>query len=153
LAVPSPWTSKGVGSAIPDSELGAEATFSTTTAPAAAITPTVHLLFSPMTATAAVIATVINTLNITSFPTYPTGIADEPSSYGPPPAISETASVSEPPGYGSTPPAANVTVVEPSTGTARTNSTKGLYAMVCIIMVFNCIVQMLQHSSSSFNSA
>jgi hypothetical protein len=142
LAVPSPWTSKGVGTAIPDSELGAEATFSTTAALAPAITPTVHLSFPPVPTTAEPTAPPI-ALNITAFPTLPTGSLDQPSSYGPP-AISDAPSVSEPSGYGN-PPAANMTVVEPSTGTARANSHPGLHAILCLV-VLTCIAPMLQSS-------
>jgi hypothetical protein len=126
LPVPTPWTSIGVGTAIPDSELGAEPTYLITPAQYT-ITPTNSVSFPSMTSAAAptVPPTVVN---VTGIPSYSTASMGEP--YG------------EPDGY-VPPPASNTTTVEPSMGVATVNLAGGSRMVLCL-MLLACLVQFVQ---------
>jgi hypothetical protein len=121
LPVPTPWTSAGVGSAIPNSELGTQPTYSSTAA-GAPVTPTHSLSFPSLTSTTAGPTEAPITLNLTGFPTYPTASMSEPYGYGPPPA-------------------SNTSIITPSTGgTASAYPVQGVHLVICIITLASLVV-------------
>ncbi|ERF74529.1 hypothetical protein EPUS_08940 [Endocarpon pusillum Z07020] len=106
LAVPTPWTSKGLGTAIPNSELGAAPSYAAT--PAETTLALVNSLsFPSMTSIAEPTGTPI-TLNVTSYP----------GSYG----------------FGP-PPTPNTTSVIPSMGAATTNGVRGTHLIFTLTLL------------------
>lgn len=83
LPVPTPWTSQGLGTAIPNSELGAEPSYPNTAAEPT-ITPTDVPSFPSLVSTTGATRTPIG-LNVTAFPACPTTCMGEPNGYGLPP--------------------------------------------------------------------
>lgn len=103
LPVPTPWTSTGVGTAIPDSRLGAEPT-PATTATETMNTPSNTLSFPQVLSTSAP-PRASPTVNLTGFASYIIPSTDEspgydpPSSTGEPPGYAPTSSTGDFPGY------------------------------------------------------
>lgn len=114
LAVPTPWTSKGLGTAIPNSELGAAPSYASI--PAQTTLAQVNSLsFPSVTSIAEPTGTPI-TLNVTSYPGYPAASTSASYGFGPPP----------------TP---NTTIVTPSMGAATTNVVRGTHLISTVMLL------------------
>ncbi len=173
LPVPTPWTSTGVGTAIPDSRLGAEPTPSTTAAETMT-TPSISLSFPEVISTSGP-RRVSTTVNRTGFASYPTSSAADPPAYGTTSSMHEpygydsTSSWSEQPGHGPTsstgdtpsygpvpttvephtlapPPEANTSSITPSTGEAPAARARGS-AQLLSLTLFVCSLHVARTSS------
>ncbi len=128
LAVPTPWTSKGLGTAIPNNELGTVPSYATLPAETT-FAPVNSPSFPSVTSVAESTGTPI-TLNVTSYPSYSAASMSESYGYGPPVAP-------------------NATTVTPSMGVATTNLVRGCPHSVLILMLLVCSMQMAQFSFSA----
>lgn len=173
LPVPTPWTSTGVGTAIPDSRLGAEPTPSTTVAETMT-TPSNSLSFPQVTSTSGP-PRISTTVNRTGFASYPTSSTGDPPAYDPTSSVHEpygydsASSQNEPPGYGPTsstgdppsygpapttvephtfapPPEANTSSITPSMGEAPAARVRGS-AQLLSLTLFVCSLPIIRASS------
>ena len=127
LAVPTPWTSKGLGTAIPVSDLGAAPSYATV--PAETTVAQVNSLSFPSVTSMAQPAGTPITLNVTSYPGYPAASTGGSYGYGPPP----------------TP---NTTIVTPSIGAATTNVVRGTH-LILSLMLLGYFMNIIKSSSFS----